>query len=445
MQSDPAEPSSTRATRGHRRAGRSRHWAAGLLLCLLAAGLAYWWLSRPETAVLPRPGDAATPLTREDAATGLLAELATALESGSRADLADLAAPGDRAATRELATLRGNVRRIGVQDLQMRYVDENAGRDVTGVAPPLRERAWVGDVALSWRIDGFDDRASRMEVTMTFASTEDGARFVSARGDYGRPAPLWMLERLAVERSPQALVMVATDATGRGPGGRDVETYHALADRAVRDVRAVFPRWRGRLVVEVPSDQRELARSLGSEATAYSSIAAVTTPVDGSSGSDSPIHIFVNPAVFGPLGRQGAQIVMSHEAAHVATTAASSSMPTWLLEGFADYVALAHVDLPVEVTASQILAQVQERGSPRTLPGAREFETENTTLGASYESAWLACRLIAERYGEEKLLSFYERADAAGSTKAAFRDVLGTDEAEFTRQWRRYLETLAGL
>ena len=55
----------------------------------------------------------------------------------------------------------------------------------------------------------------------------------------------------------------------------------------------------------------------------------------------------MNPPVFEPLGPQGAQIVMSHEAAHVATDAAASSMPTWLLEGFADYVALAHVDLPV--------------------------------------------------------------------------------------------------
>lgn len=414
------------------------------MLCVVAAGAAYWVLSRPETAVLPRPGDVVSPPTREDAATGLLADLTTALEGGTRADVAALAAPGDRDAVRELSTLRGNVRRLGIQDLEMRYVDENAGRSVTGVAPPQRPRAWVGDVSLSWSLDGFDDGTSRMEVTMTFLGTDDGAAFVSARGDYGRPAPLWMLERLAVQRSEQALVMVAGAATD-APGGRGVQAYHALADRAVVDVRKVFPRWRGPLVVEVPSSQAELGRSLGSDGTAYSSIAAVTTPVDGSSVSDSPIHIFVNPPVFGPLGRQGAQIVMSHEAAHVATKAASSSMPTWLLEGFADYVALAHVDLPVEVTASQILGQVQDEGAPPDLPGPTEFETANSTLGASYESAWLACRLLAEQYGEQRLIAFYHRADEDGSVKAAFRDVLGTDEAAFTASWRDYLETLAGV
>ena len=415
------------------------------MLCLLTAGVASWVLSRPETAVLPRPTDATSPPTREAAAAGLLTDLAAALETGTRGEVVALAAPGDRDAVRELAALHGNVQRLGVRDLEMRYVDENAGRSVAGVAEPLRDRAWVGDVALSWGLDGFDGGDSHMEVTMTFATTDEGAAFVSARDDYGRAAPLWMLERLAVKRSSEALVAVASDATGPSAGGRGVRAYHALARRAVVDVRKVFPQWDGPLVVEVPSSQEELARALGSERTAYSSIAAVTTPVDGSSVSDSPIHIFVNPPVFGPLGEQGAQIVMSHEAAHVATEAASSSMPTWLLEGFADYVALAHVDLPVEVTASQIIAEVQDRGAPATLPGPTEFETENTTLGASYESAWLACRLLAEQYGEKKLLAFYERADRDGSTKAAFREVLGTDEEAFTRSWRDYLETLAGI
>ena len=415
------------------------------MLCVVAAAVASWVLSRPETAVLPLPGDAASPPTREDAAARLLTRLTEALETGTRDDVVALAAPGDRDAARELTTLRGNVQRLGVGDLEMRYVDENAGRTVAGVAPALEKRAWVGDVSLTWRLDGFDGGESRMEVTMTFAGTDDGAAFVTARGDYGRPAPLWMLEELAVRSSGQALVMMATGSEEPGPGGRGVVAYHALADRAVADVRKVFPRWHQPLVVEVPSTQDELSRALGSEDTAYGSIAAVTTPVDGSSESGSPIHIFVNPMVFGPLGQQGAQIVMSHEAAHVATQAAASAMPTWLLEGFADYVALAHVDLPVEVTASQIIGQVQDRGAPPELPGPTDFETENSTLGASYESAWLACRLLAEQYGERKLVAFYDRADQDGSTKAAFREVLGTNESAFTSSWRDYLESLAGI
>jgi hypothetical protein len=118
-------------------------------------------------------------------------------------------------------------------------------------------------------------------------------------------------------------------------------------------------------------------------------------------------------------------------------------MPTWLLEGFADYVALAHVRLPVSVTASQILGDVRKNGVPKHLPGAAEFNTEDTALGASYESAWLANRLLAQRYGERKLIAFYRRSDRDSSTKNAFRVVLGTTQRAFTRDWQAYLRQLA--
>ena len=156
------------------------------------------------------------------------------------------------------------------------------------------------------------------------------------------------------------------------------------------------------------------------------------------------MHIFVNPRVFDPLGPQGSQIVMSHEATHVATGAAVSTMPTWLLEGFADFVALDHVDLPVSVTASQVLARVRRKGPPSRLPGKTEFDPQNAALGASYEAAWLACRLLGERYGEKKLIAFYRAADESGSTTEPFRRVLGTDQSSFTRSWRAYLRRLAG-
>jgi hypothetical protein len=169
----------------------------------------------------------------------------------------------------------------------------------------------------------------------------------------------------------------------------------------------------------------------------------VTATVDGSRSPSSPVHILVNPEVFGKLGEEGSRIVMSHEATHVALNAATATMPLWLLEGFADYVALARTDLPVSVTAGQILAEVRREGPPRALPGADEFDPSNKLLGTSYEAAWLACKLLAEEYGEERLVAFYDAVDAGASTDHAFAD-LGTTEEEFTRQWRAYLRELAG-
>lgn len=419
------------------RAGRPRWWVTGLVLLAGVLGLGYFLTSGPDTAVLPAPAtDQHGADDREDAAAELLEHLSQALIDGSRQDVLALAAPGDKAARSELADLAGNVRRLGITDLALRYVDENAGRHPAGVAPRLADRAWVGDVQLDWRLRRYDKADSHLEVTMVFLQTKNGAAFVTARHDYGEQAPLWLLERLTVLRSPRALAAVAGDRV-------EAQRFGQLADQAVRDVRKVFPRWAGRLVVEVPSSQDDLDRVLSSD-TSYDAIAAVTAPVDGSLSPSAPTHIFVNPPVFTPLGEQGSQIVMSHEATHVATDAAISSMPIWLLEGFADYVALAHVDLPVEVTASQILKQVAKDGPPRTLPGKDEFASENNSLGASYEAAWLACRLIAQTYGEDKLLAFYDRADQDSSTTYAFRSVLGTTEKRFTTRWRDQLRELAG-
>lgn len=407
------------------------------MLVLVVAAVGYLLRAEGESAVLPSPGAQARGVDdREDAAAELLAELSSGLAAGDRDRVLALAAAGDRRARAELAAILANVRRLGVTDLSMRYLDENAGRRVRGVPAARAELAWVADVELTWRIDGYEQAPSNVETTLTLLDTDDGARFVSARGSYGQQTPLWLLDRLRVLRGRRTLVMV--DGTAA-----EARTYAAMARRAVRDVGKVLPGWDGALVVEVPGSQRELTRVLSSESE-YGAIAAVTSPVDGSLAPSSPHHVFVNPPVFDPLGERGAQIVISHEAAHVATDAAISGVPTWLLEGFADYVALAHVDLPVSVVASQILAEVRRDGPPRRLPDERDFASENTRLGASYEAAWLACRLIARRYGEAALIEFYRAADRDGGTERAFREVLGTTQARLTAAWRAELRRLAG-
>jgi uncharacterized protein YukE len=419
------------------KAGRPQLWVTGLVLCLLAGVLAYLTLTRPEVARVPAVGHRAGEDvdTREAAATALLSRLSAELEQGSRVSIRGLAAPGDPSAARELADLVANVRRLRITDLALRYVDEDAGRLSAAEQQHAGGNAWVGDVQLNWRIRGFDQAASHLETTMTFATTPHGARFVSARGDYGDSTPLWLLDRVHVRRTARSLVM----ATRR----QDADRFLHLADQAVVDVHKVLPRWQGKLVVEVPASQQQLNRTLGSGSHAYDKIAAVTTTADGTLTPSAPTHIFINPPVFDPLGNRGSQIVLSHEATHVATHAATASLPTWLLEGFADYVALDHVHLPVTVTASQILQQVRDHGAPSHLPGKAEFDSASSTLGASYEAAWLACRLIGENYGEAKMLEFYRRSDRDSSTARAFRDVLGTNETAFTRAWQAYLRSLA--
>ncbi|MGZ4748642.1 MAG: hypothetical protein ACXVYY_16330 [Oryzihumus sp.] len=411
---------------------------AGLVLCLLAGVTTYALLTRPQEAVVPsapRTDDAGA-ASHEAAGAALLGRLTTALEHGSRADVLALAAPGQTGPRRELEALLHNVRALRITDLSLRYVDEQAGRLRAADRRRYGGRAWVADVQLGWKMAGTDRHAASLETTLTLLRTRTGAAFVSSRGSYGDHTPLWMLDQLRVRRTARTVVMAAPHAPLR--------RFAGLADRAVVDVDKVLPRWRGTLVVEVPGSQAQLDQILGSDDHTYDAIAAVTTTVDGSTRPSAPVHVFVNPPVFDPLGRHGSQIVLSHEATHVATGAATATMPTWLLEGFADFVALDHVDLPVSVTASQILGQVRKKGAPDHLPGAHEFDPANTALGASYEAAWLACRLIGQRYGERAMIAFYRQSERDHGTTRAFHDVLGTDQAAFTRAWRAYLRTLAG-
>jgi hypothetical protein len=155
------------------------------------------------------------------------------------------------------------------------------------------------------------------------------------------------------------------------------------------------------------------------------------------------VHVFVNPTVFDALKPDGAQVVMSHEATHVATDAVRARTPLWLLEGFADYVALRDVDLPLAVTAGQIIAQVRKDGPPDALPGPAEFDTRTTHLGAAYEAAWLAARLLAATGGESALVRLYRRASQGESVDTVLRELFGFSEKEFTRRWRTELETIA--
>jgi hypothetical protein len=259
------------------------------------------------------------------------------------------------------------------------------------------------------------------------------------RPDAGR-VPVWLAGPVVVARSPGLLVV----ASGQGgPGRSAADRYLRLASTSVDVVRRVLPSWRGRLVVEIPGSSAALDRALDVDPGHTSGIAAVTAPVDGSTDTDSPVHVFINPEVYDRLPPTGAQVVLSHEAVHVATEAARSDVAPWLVEGFADYVALRDVDLPVSTTAAQIIRQVRSDGVPDSLPGPAEFATGTTHLGATYESAWLACVLLSERGGERALVRFYDAVAAGTPLPTALRQRFGLTQAGLTRLWQRRLADLA--
>jgi hypothetical protein len=400
---------------------------AGLSLSLLlVAGLLAWWLLDDEPYEATPPSEPVAQV-RPALAAQTLRRFEQAVEDRDRRSARELAPAGDQRAAALLASVVDNARSLRVDDLTLRYVDEEGA-----LAP---DGSWTAAVDATWRFAGFDDAPARAEVTLRFVDAGDRVALTGV-GDVGNRAPLWLSAPLQVRRTAGTLVMAAGSAA-------QADAYARRATAAVPVVRRVLSDWRPRLVVEVPGSAAALDRALAADPGRYANIAAVTTTVDGSVDPDAPVHVFVNPDVFGRLEPRGAQVVMSHEAVHVATDAATSDLPLWLLEGFADYVALRDLDLPLSTTAGQVIDQVRRDGPPDHLPGSAEFDTTTTQLGAAYESAWLACRLLAQTGGEGALLRLYRLVDGGRALGPALRATFAMTPAELTRAWRRSLSDLA--
>jgi len=174
----------------------------------------------------------------------------------------------------------------------------------------------------------------------------------------------------------------------------------------------------------------------------YDGVAAVTTTVDGSTRAGAPVAIVVNAAVFDGLGPLGAHVVITHEATHAATNAAVVDMPLWVAEGFADYVGVGAADVPFSVSARAVLREIRATGVPARLPRSPDFSAGRRGLEVSYEEAWLANRLIAQTYGERRLVRFYTAVVRhPDQVDAAFRG-LGTTPEAFAQDWRDYLSRL---
>ena len=328
-----------------------------------------------------------------------------------------------------------NAAALRISDLSMRYLDEGAPLTAAEQAE-FGEDAWRGSVELEYRYDGFDKAPARMETSVVFVPTPDGARIASF-GDAD-------VAHATLARRPAERRTHAGDVGGGGRRTRPGGTPGSCGP-AVRQVRRVLPNWRGPLLVEVPRSGEQLDSALQAEPGEYDNIAAVTTTVDGSLASDAPVRVFVNPTVFGRLKERGAQVVMSHEATHVATGATFATMPTWLQEGFADFVALDGAGVPVELAARQILDRIRKEGLPRRLPTTADLDPSANGLGATYEEAWLACRFMAQEYGARPAGAVLPRGERRRLDAGGVPQRAGHDAARFVAQWRADLARLAGV
>lgn len=305
----------------------------------------------------------------------------------------------------------------------------------------------TADAELRYRLRGYDNAPVTAGRTLTLSRDARGQWYVDAERPAKKSAEqLWDQGEVRVVRGEHGLVLGVGQSEGR------LRRYAELADDAVPAVsRAWGTDWARRVVVLVPKSLEDMAGLLASPASSYRGIAAVTTGETGAPAKAPADRIIINPDAYGVLGGVGQQVVLTHETTHVATRAdTSAATPLWLSEGYADWVGYLGSGRSPAQAAPELWRAVREGRTPERLPVDSDFgfTGDATELARAYEGGWMACRMIADRWGEVRLGEFYRAVGAherrAGAVEGALKDVLGTSPTEFTGQWRDYLRTHLG-
>ncbi|WP_328637912.1 hypothetical protein [Streptomyces canus] len=305
----------------------------------------------------------------------------------------------------------------------------------------------TADAELRYQVQGYDSAPVTVARTLDLSLDASGQWYVADEKPAKKaPQQLWDQGEVTVVRGRHSLVL------GVGHSGERLHFFADLADHAVPAVSDAWgTEWSRHVVVLVPRSVEGMGGLLGSPASSYRGIAAVTTGETGAPAQAPADRIIVNPDAYGLLGTVGGQVVLTHETTHVATRAdTTAATPLWLSEGYADWVGYRGTGrTPVEA-APELGEAVSERRVPTVLPSDADFGFAGsaTALAKSYESGWMACRMIADRWGEAKLGAFYRAVGThtkrPGAVEEAMAKVLGTDLEAFTAEWREYLRAQLG-
>ncbi|MFK0233359.1 hypothetical protein [Streptomyces vinaceus] len=296
---------------------------------------------------------------------------------------------------------------------------------------------------LRYRLAGYDaaPAGSAREVRLSRDGGPGGEWRVT--GDAAAPGAqpqLWDQGPVEVVRGAHALVL------GVGRTAQELSAVAAEAERAVPAASAAWPgKWAGRVVVLVPGSLELMAQLLGRPAVEYRGMGAVTTGRVGAAAAPAD-RVVVNPEGWAELSAAGRGVVLTHEVTHVATRAATTAKtPLWLSEGFADWAAYRGGAATAREAAPALGGAVRRGRLPAALPADGEFAFggDPEALARAYEGAWLACRLIAAKWGDATLVRLYERAGRE-PLATALEDTVGGDLPGLTLAWQASLRQELG-
>lgn len=317
------------------------------------------------------------------------------------------------------------------------------GGDVLGrAAARYHAPVLIARIAFSYQLRGVDPSPTEHDDWLTFVRRGGHVRIASDadladQGGSSWHGP-WDFGPVSVYRGAACLLLAH-------PGDvTELAGLAAVVDAAVTAVTAVWgPDWSRRVAVFVPATAGELQAVLGGPPGTDTAAQTIGDPNNPRTG----LRVVLDPDAGTRLSPIGLRIVLRHEITHVAAwSATNQNLPTWLVEGFADYVGNLDSGQPVTVAAAELRAQLRSGPVPAALPSTADFDQAGTRLPAVYEQAWLACRLIASLAASAGLVRVYHLAAATTGSPDdgvdhALRTVVHMTLGQFTARWQQYLRT----
>ncbi|GAA3280911.1 hypothetical protein Dvina_53120 [Dactylosporangium vinaceum] len=294
-------------------------------------------------------------------------------------------------------------------------------------------------VTIRHRIEGVDSRPVATPWLAVFAYV--GHRWVIAGDGAGKDLPTGEAGQpwdaagpIAVVRNERVTAVISADA-GPADGGQGLLE---LAMTGLQQVAAVKPGgWDGKVLLTAVADRRIFDTYFAESQDRVAQVAAIAVPYYSAVAewSNRPAYATTR-IVFNPSELSAARGELQHDLTHEFTHAAMGPVtgpytPRWVVEGFAEYVAYKDGHF-----AAAGIRQALGDLAVTQFPDDKQFYEEPR----NYVAGWLACRMIAERYTQDRLVAFYEAFQRLSEVDSAAREVLGVSRVQLEQQWREYVD-----
>lgn len=298
-------------------------------------------------------------------------------------------------------------------------------------------RAYAPGVTVRYKVTGVDSKTVVTPWVPIIGQIGDQWVIADEASDkdlpYGANGQAWDAGPIAVTRSERVVAVFSAEDTARA------DYLLQLAEEGLDRVYAVRPTgWDGKVLVTAVQERRIFDAYFANAPDRIAQVAAIAVPYYDrvpdwyENGMFATTRVVFNPQ---QLSAQPEELAhdLAHEFVHAAMGPVTvGATPRWVVEGFAEYVAYKQED----VAASALKKAMRETTLPMSFPQDPSFYAETT----NYITAWLACKMIAERYGEKRLIALYESFQGVKDQDANIRATLGVTLSVLTSQWRSYMQ-----